>query len=542
MQQAKAKAKATTLQKRASAAIQNLFDQGEKSVLVQAMTGAGKTYIGFDFIVDYLLADPSHKVQIVVPTVALVEQFHETAQRFGFLASVYHGELKYRIDDNGNKVRMDYIPEARINITLPDTFKTLVVDGKNHYGFDMSWKPTLLMMDEAHKNTSASSQEFKRWAPEALVLGFTATPRREQNEQGEYLMDWYGDNLLIAATPEELIEAGRIVPPSIHEFKDSHNEFDEWEALTEGHANKSTMVVARDTKAAIAYVDGFRKRFPKLVVELITAVGDMTAGIAQQTPKYRQELQNKFKRGLIDVLVSVDTLCEGFDAPRAKFVMIMRSMTSEALYHQVVGRVLRMFTCAVSGEVKTHGYVMDFGGNHKRYGSIVERQWTPKDYAPLTSIVANDNKVSTKQYAKASTLMISCRVCQKVFDAKSRQTCPACKQAHKAYVQTTVKDVLTAYGIDSKDFIQNHHRGMMKNLFASILPSKFKDGVVDMTHTITLMRHTMNTVMGQHVFLDRGLYDPAHQVLADIFLKDMKLGDKLNIKLADTTTLSVIAA
>lgn len=537
-----ATANATTLQKRASAAIRNLFDQGEKSVLVQAMTGAGKTYIGFDFIVEYLLADPSHKVQIVVPTVALVEQFHETAQRFGFLASVYHGELKYRIDDNGNKVRMDYLPQARINITLPDTFKTLIVDGKNHYGFDMSWKPTLLMMDEAHKNTSASSQEFKRWAPEALVLGFTATPRREQNEQGEYLMDWYGDNLLIAASPEELIEAKRIVPPSIHEFKESHNEFDEWEALTEGHINKSTMVVARDTKAAIAYVESFRKRFPKLVVELITAVGDKDEGVAQQTPKYRQELQNKFKRGLIDVLVSVDTLCEGFDAPRAKFVMIMRSMTSEALYHQVVGRVLRMFTCAISGEVKTHGYVMDFGGNHKRYGSIVERQWTPKDYAPLTSIVANDNKVSTKQYARASTLMVSCSVCQKVFDAKSRSTCPACKQAHKAFVQTTVKNVLTAYGIDSKDFIQNHHRSMMKNLFSSIVPSKFNDGVADMTHTITLMRHTMNTVMRQHVFLDTGLYDPAHRVLADIFLKDMKLGDKLNIRLADTTTLSLIAA
>lgn len=544
-----ATANATTLQKRASAAIKNLFDQGEKAVLVQAMTGAGKTYIGFDFIVEYLLADPSHKVQIVVPTIALVEQFHETAQRFGFLASVYHGELKYRLDDEGKKVKMEYLPQARINITLPDTFKTLIVDGKNHYGFDMSWKPTLLMMDEAHKNTSASSQEFKKWAPEALVLGFTATPRREQNELGEYLIDWYGDNLLIAASPEELIEAGRIVPPSIHEFKESHNEFDEWEALTEGHTNKSTMVVARDTKAAIAYVDGFRKRFPQLRVELITAVGDMTAGIAQQTPKQRQQLQNEFKRGLIDVLVSVDTLCEGFDAPRAKFVMIMRSMTSEALYHQVVGRVLRMFTCAVSGETKTHGYVMDFGGNHKRYGSIVEREWTPKDYAPLVSIVANDNSVPRKQFNKATTLMISCFGCQKVFDVKSRSTCPACKRSTKAFIDITVKDYLQdVYNIQASEYIQSHHRGMMKNLFLSQAESKFikneRTGKFepDMSHTITMLRTMMNDLMGHKVFLDTGLFDKDHQVLADIFLNDKKLGEKLNISFMDKVTLALVAA
>ncbi|MNK47807.1 primosome assembly protein PriA [compost metagenome] len=536
-------ASATKLQKRASTAISNLFASGETTVLVQAMTGAGKTYIGFDFIRDYLFADASRKVQIVVPTVALVEQFHETAEKFGFLASVYHGELTHRTDENGNKVKMEYLPHARINITLPDTFANLI-NGQNLYGFDMSWKPTLLMMDEAHKNTSASSQEFKKWAPEALVLGFTATPRREQNETGEYLIDWYGDNLLIAATPEELIEAGRIVPPSIHEYRDTNNEFDEWEALTAGHSNKSTMVVAKDTAAAVAYVDGFRKRFPKLVVELITSVGCAAAGIAQQTTKQRQELQSKFKRGLIDVLVSVDTLCEGFDAPRAKFVMIMRSMTSEALYHQVVGRVLRMFTCAISGEAKTHGYVMDFGGNHKKYGAVTERVWTPKDYAPLISIVANDNRVTPKQFSKASTLMISCNVCQKVYDAKSRATCPACKQAHKAFVEVYVKDFIQdVYGLKSQDFIQEHHRVMMKNLFSSKVASKFlPDGSPDMTHGVTMFRTIMNDQMGHKVFLDTGLYDPAHKYLAAIFLKDAKLGNKLNIPLADKVTLALLAA
>lgn len=523
---------ATALQKRASNKIMNLFDQGETSVLVQAATGAGKTYIGFDFISEYLLRDASHKVQIVVPTVALVEQFHETAQRFGFKVSVYHGELKYRIDSAGHKVEMKYDATARINITLPDTFATLL-DGKNHYGFDFRWTPTLLMMDEAHKNTSASSQAFKKWAPNAWVLGMTATPRREQNDAGEHLMDWYGDNLIVAASFDELVEAGRIVPPSIHEFKDSDNEFDKWAALTEGHANKATMVIARDTKEAIAYVDGFRKRFPHLTVELITSVGDKDADIAQQTPKQRQMLQNKFKRGVIDVLVSVDTLCEGFDAPRAKFVMIMRSMTSEALYHQVVGRVLRMFTCPTSGEVKEFGYVMDFGGNHKKFGSIADRVWTPMDYAPTISVVFNkDQRATTGQIRKSSKLMISCRCCQKVYDARSRVECPACNQAHTAHVMVEVKDIYEK--VYNMTDITKPNMDALYSMFASRF---YGPG-----STYAQMRTVYNDhVFKCNVFTETGA-NPEHQLLVDLVTGRAKLGSKVRIELSNKFVIDALAA
>lgn len=535
-------AQATVLQKAVTAKIHNIFASGETSVLVQAMTGAGKTYIGFDYISDYLLEDRTRRVMIVVPTQALVEQFHETAQRFGFKIAVYHGTLDNRIAEDGSKIPMTYDPSAHICITLPDTFANLM-DGQNHYGFDMTWVPTLLLMDEAHKNTSASSQRFKQYAPDAWVLGFTATPRREQNEQGEYLIDWYGDNLLIAATAEELIEAKRIVPPSIHTFTESHNELDEWAKLTAGHINISTMVVAGDTKAAVAYMEAFRRRYPHLTVEIITSVGDDEAGIVKQTPKQRQALQAKFKYGQIDVLVSVDTLCEGFDAPRAKFVMIMRSMSSEALYHQVVGRVLRTFTTKC-GEVKTHGYVMDFGGNHAKYGSVTERVWTPKDYAPATSIVANDNRVTPKQFKRASTLMISCNVCEKVFDAKARSHCPACNQMHQAFVQIEVKDFLQdVYNIASTDYTQEHHRLMMKNLFASKAPSKYLPcGAPDMSHTQTMFRTILNEQTGHKVFLACGSVCPTHKTLVSIFMKEAKLGSKLNIKLSDKATLALLAA
>jgi superfamily II DNA or RNA helicase len=524
-------AQATVLQKRASKAIMNLFEQGETSVLVQAATGAGKTYIGFDFIWNYLMADVSNKVQIVVPTVALVEQFHETAQAFGLAVSVYHGELKYRIDSKGNKVPMVYNASARINITLPDTFATLL-EGKNHYGFDTRWVPTLLLMDEAHKNTSASSQKFKEWAPEAWVLGMTATPRREQNESGEHLIEWYGDNLIIAASFDELVAAGRIVPPSIHEFNETDNELDKWTLLTEGHTNKSTMVVARDTKSAIAYVEAFRKRFPKLVVELITAVGNKDEGIAQQTPKYRQELQSKFKRGLIDVLVSVDTLCEGFDAPRAKFVMIMRSMTSEALYHQVVGRVLRMYTCMVSGEVKTHGYVMDFGGNHKKFGSIAERIWTPMDYAPAVSVVANDNqRVTVGQFVRSDKLMISCKCCQKVFDAKARKVCPSCKQEHETYVAVPVKDIFEKV-YNMVDFNKMHLQALTK-MFS------FRHYGVGSEYA--MMREIYNEAFGTEVFTATGV-NPKHKLLEKLVTSKANLTSSAKIRLTNKFVLDALAA
>lgn len=500
------------------------------AVLLQSLMGSGKTYISMDFITDFLKESPENRVMIVVPTVALVEQFHATAQAFGHLVAIYHGELKYRYDERtGKRILMQQlsdIPHARICITLPDTFTTLV-SGVNHYKYPKDWIANLLVMDEAHKNTSQASQNVRDFFTDIRVLGLTATPRREQNTPGSYLYDWYGDNLVIGATGDELIEDGRVVPVDIQSFDaDETHIVDTWEARTIDSMIKSTMFVCRDTKHAIAVNEAFRARGHNSAI--ITAVGDKETGLSQQTPKQRQEIQSQFKLGKIDILISVDTLCEGFDAPRAQFLFILRRMTAEALYHQVVGRVIRSYTCPVTGFVKTAGYVLDFGGNHERYGSILDRVWTTADYAPASAHFIERNQIGISKICKAKYVMTTCRCCQHVYDLRKRFSCNMCGSHDSTIVTYSPRDIITrVYNLDST--VYSSQVDQIRKVLASKLSTKCPNYPIPAAHPIVFAREALNAMLGiALVDPHTGDYDIEHALLVDILVNGRKLNEALN--------------
>ena len=513
-------AQATKLQKRAVNSVINMFEDGEDAVLVQSMTGSGKTYIGMEFIKWYLAQDANHRAMIVVPTVALVEQFHETAQRFGFEVAIYHGTLKYRIDASGKYVAMRGIrdiPNARICITLPDTFATLV-QGTNHHGWNDAWNPSLLLMDEAHKNTSENSQavrnRFLGRVNRLFVLGLTATPRREQNGDGENLLEWYGDNLICAATPKELLEAGRIVAPIVHEFSASDVEVAEWRRLTQGESNKSTIIIAKDTAHAYSLVQAFNN---SASVQLITSVGiEGRDDVNAQTVKERQKILADFRNGLFEVLVSVNTVCEGFDAPRARYVMICRDMAAEALYHQVVGRVMRVY------EGKENGIVMDFGGNHKRYGSIMDKVWTVADYAPVHKFSEGKRSVSATRWNRAQRFMIVC-ACEKVYDAKKRETCPACRRETNIEITVENRDILEGCNISCEEYL-----AFQVPLKMAATSKHHVEGA-----PARVIGQRLNERTGIDLFLPEIGINPEYKIIGLIFANSEPLGMKRVFKLKE---------
>ncbi len=93
--------------------------------------------------------------------------------------------------------------------------------------------------------------------------------------------------------------------------------------------------------------------------------------IDSKTPKDERKLYvQRFRKGLIDIIVNVDIFSEGFDCPDIEFIQLARPTKSLTKYLQQVGRGLR----PIPG--KEHCMILDNVGLHFLFGlPNAERNW-----------------------------------------------------------------------------------------------------------------------------------------------------------------------
>ena len=101
-------------------------------------------------------------------------------------------------------------------------------------------------------------------------------------------------------------------------------------------------------------------------------IGIRSAAIHSKLDVDRGTLIELFRAGLIQVLVSVETLTTGFDVPQVDMIVLMRPTQSAVLHIQMIGRGMRIFPG------KRNCLVLDFAGNTKRLGPINAPYIRPK--------------------------------------------------------------------------------------------------------------------------------------------------------------------
>jgi superfamily II DNA or RNA helicase len=410
-----------------------------RSVLMQSATGSGKTVMAAMFLKDYL-TDPQHRVLAIVNSQPLVSQMHDTITDHGVSVSVLHDKITH--NKAGLKLTLDY--SRQVLVTMPRTFINTRA-GVNQLKWDPLFEPTLILFDEAHKATSEDFQIIRDTYPRAQILGLTATPYREKNKEGESIVEWYGNNVVFTVSVRELINMGRLVAPRYRILGPEHHVVNEWKTATQHSANKRTIVFTRDTHHSVALEKAFRAA--GVVARIITSGSEVDPHcvIPPQTPAQRQAIYNDFEAGAVQVLLSVNALCEGFDCPAAKFCFLVRVVGNHALYHQMIGRVLRAF------KDKTHAVIVDFHGNFQVHGDIVDYQWSVEDTLPNNAFVQHGDKISRESYLKKSHVYHVCS-CHHVYDIKKHRVCNECQHPHGVQLGVKVQDMLEAVGVfSSKD-------------------------------------------------------------------------------------------
>lgn len=247
----------------------------------------------------------------------------------------------------------------------------------------------LLVIDEAHHVTAPSYKNILDYArnvnPELKILGVTATPERgDKSSLGEVFNNCC-DQIKIG----ELILSGNLVRP-ITFVIDMGNATEKLKALrTRGKGDYSEAEVASilDSEPLNSEVvrhwrekAGERKTVvfcssvshARNVMNSFNAAGISTALITgEMTKEQRAIVFKNMTKGMIQVIVNVAVLTEGWDYPPISCVVLLRQSSYKPTMVQMIGRGLRTINPLIYPDIiKKDCVVLDFGISTILHGSL----------------------------------------------------------------------------------------------------------------------------------------------------------------------------
>ena len=330
----------------------------KKRGIVKVVTGGGKTVFAIHCLTKYLEENKDHSIFIVVPSIALLDQWYEGLQK---------DFNEKEISLNGGGEHLEKL--SRINISTIDSVKNIIQQ------FDAA--KTLLIVDECHKIGTEKRGEVLSNSWHA-TLGLSATPERDYDDNfyiiirkilGDIIFDYdyidaREDEVIVnfkllyayaAMTPDEEEKykkftksiqrrAATIGGNDMNDYplkmlifnrarmvKNSKNRIPFGIELLQKHKRDSWIVFTENKKQA--------KEFNKI----INTKGYKSAIYNTDLDNSeREENLNNFKNGNLNVLVSCTALDEGFDMPEADGAMILSASSSKRQRIQRMGRVLRI--------------------------------------------------------------------------------------------------------------------------------------------------------------------------------------------------------
>lgn len=362
------------------------WEQGARSVMCQMPTGTGKTVVLASVIKDTLFPTENRRewwqaqeegqerqqeaVLVVAHRREILGQIRKALKRFGLGDDLANGRI---VVESIQKLGRALMPEEEPSGTVADSGTA-------------AFKPSLVIIDEAHHCTAKTYKVLWERFPDARFLGMTATPCRLKKEGFKGLFN----RLLLSWSVSKFIKEGWL---SLFEYvvaKADSNMMQRVRSLTkrgvDGDYQTKELGTVMDNRASIEQLYHSYKQYAEGKTGIIYAISQVHARhIAEyfgekgmniacldaKTPeKERNHIVESFRNGKIDVLTSVDVVSEGFDVPHTDFIMLARPTLSLSKYLQQVGRGLRPH----KGKAKT--IILDNVGHYYLFGlPNQDRDW-----------------------------------------------------------------------------------------------------------------------------------------------------------------------
>lgn len=331
------------------------------SGVVSVVTGGGKTIFALLCMIALWKRYPDARVLIVVPTVALMDQWRVALR----------DELAFDDDDIdlvGGGTRR--IQDSPVTLGVLDSMRALaeeLTDGGQWF----------LIVDECHRVGSPANRRILN-GDYIATLGLSATPERQYDDFFETFVSaklgaiiyryGYEDaardgvisefelwNVRVSPNPDEqkqLASDNRAIHMETRHLRElGLNTSKRLQYLHLRRSRHSQRINSR-IPAAVTFVDRMRGRRGLVFHESIQSANEIAVELTRRGHRaraYHSRLGAPtrylnlllFVRGQIDVLVTCRALDEGLDVPRSEFGIVSASTTSVRQRIQRLGRVLR---------------------------------------------------------------------------------------------------------------------------------------------------------------------------------------------------------
>jgi superfamily II DNA or RNA helicase len=314
--------------------------RGIRSQIVSLATGLGKTIV-LATLPKLLSLRPGDVTLVVAHRDELIEQTVEK-----MLAE--NPEAKIGVEKAERRAEED----SQIVVA---TVQTLAETRLKAFVQRFHRRIALFVIDEAHHAAAPSYRAIVdailAQRPDAMVLGFTATPNRGD---GVRLVDVF-EKIVYSMDTRKAVDAGYLVPVKSFAVATSTN--------LDAVASRGGDFVIGQLAAAVNTVDrnarivaAYKQHTAGLKALVFTASVEHARDVAEEfvarevraewasgeTPKdERERIVREFRNGTIDVLVNCGLYLEGFDVPSVQVILNARPTKSTTLYTQITGRALR---------------------------------------------------------------------------------------------------------------------------------------------------------------------------------------------------------
>lgn len=347
--------------------------------------------------------------------------------------SVIQAEISHSATDKGNNV-LFLVHRKELCEQITNTFTaqgvnmdlcsvSMVQTVSRH--IDKIPEPKIIITDEAHHSTANSYKKIYNAFPNALRLGFTATPcRLNAGGLGEvydklitsvstkwlidnhYLSPYKYYSVKLADTSGLHVKAGDYKADEVAELMQNSEIYGEtvkqWERLAK---NKKTIAYCASVEAAEETAEQFRQ------------AGYTAASLSGSTPKeQRTQIMQDFRDSKIMILTNCELFGEGLDVPDCECTVLLRPTQSLTLYIQQSMRSMRYMPDKTA-------IIIDHVGNCYQLGlPDDDREWT------LESKAKQANTVKIRE----------CPMCFAVYPP-TMQKCPYCGYAAVKEIQRKEK-------------------------------------------------------------------------------------------------------
>ena len=347
--------------------------------------------------------------------------------------SVIQAEIAHSATDKGNRV-LFLVHRKELCEQITNTFTAQGVDMNRcsvsmvqtvSRHIDKLPEPQIIITDEAHHSTANSYKKIYEAFPEALRLGFTATPCRLNHGglgevydklitsvttqwliENNYLSPYKYYSVKLADTSGLHIKAGDYKADEIAELMQNSEIYGEtvkqWEKLAKG---KKTIAYCASVEAAEETAEQFRQ------------AGYTAASLSGSTPKeLRAQIMQDFRESKIMILTNCELFGEGLDVPDCECTVLLRPTQSLTLYIQQSMRSMRYMPDKTA-------IIIDHVGNCYLHGLPDDnREWT------LEPKAKQQNMVKIRE----------CPMCFSVYPP-TKQKCPYCGYAAVKEIQRKEK-------------------------------------------------------------------------------------------------------